>query len=78
MKVQSSIILSFVLDHQLNNNWSFLSVSIGLFSAQMRLSKAWVIVRVWNELDDHIKVRLGYREKTCIYILMMAFWITGL
>ena len=54
-----------VADHQLNNNWSFLSVSIGLFRAQMRLLKSLGYSTChWNELDDHIQGKVRLPRKT--------------
>ncbi|MAM30007.1 MAG: deacetylase, partial [Flavobacteriaceae bacterium] len=70
MKITGIPILYYhsIADHEVKNEWSFLSISIRLFKNQMDyLHKNGYYTCNWKELEDHIQGKKQLPEKTVMF-----------
>lgn len=81
MKNNSIPILYYhsVANHDEFHPWSFLSVDINTFKAQLKyLSLRGYRTCNWLQLNDHLQgKKKNSRRKQYFFILMMASWIIG-
>jgi len=71
MKSNNSVIIFYyhsIANHEISNNWSFLSISIELFKKQISyLSKEGYYACNWKELDDHLNGIKQLPKKTVMF-----------